>query len=50
LFALSNDHIGWRGNLDEGGPYGLPGSYVNGVYESRSFSYAEAGYGHPEDH
>jgi alpha,alpha-trehalose phosphorylase len=49
LFALSDDHIGWRGNLDEGGPYGLPGSYVNGVYESRPFSYAEAGYGHPED-
>ncbi len=22
LFALSNGHIGWRGNLDEGEPFG----------------------------
>ena len=49
LFALSNGHIGWRGNLDEGEPYGLPGSYLNGVYESRPLPYAEAGYGYPED-
>jgi len=35
LFALSNGHIGWRGNLDEGEPHGLPGSYLNGVYELR---------------
>ena len=49
LFALSNGHIGWRGNLDEGEPHGLPGSYLNSVYESRPMSYAEAGYGHPEE-
>ncbi len=49
LFALSNGHIGWRGNLDEGDPHGLPGSYLNGVYESRPLPYAEAGYGYPED-
>lgn len=48
LFALSNGHIGWRGNLDEGEPHGLPGSYLNGVYESRPLPYAEAGYGYPE--
>jgi alpha,alpha-trehalose phosphorylase len=48
LFALSNGNIGWRGNLDEGEPYGLPGSYLNGVYESRPLPYAEAGYGYPE--
>ncbi len=48
LFALSNGHIGWRGNLDEGEPHGLPGSYLNGVYESRPLPYAEAGYGFPE--
>jgi alpha,alpha-trehalose phosphorylase len=48
LFALANGHIGWRGNLDEGEPYGLPGSYLNGVYESRPLPYAEAGYGYPE--
>jgi alpha,alpha-trehalose phosphorylase len=48
LFALSNGHIGWRGNLDEAEPYGVPGSYLNGVYESRPLPYAEAGYGFPE--
>ncbi|QMU76586.1 glycoside hydrolase family 65 protein [Streptacidiphilus sp. PB12-B1b] len=48
LFALSNGHIGWRGNLDEGEPNGLPGSYLNGVYELHPLPYAEAGYGYPE--
>lgn len=48
IFALSNGHIGWRGNLDEGEPHGLPGSYLNSVYESRPLPYAEAGYGYPE--
>ena len=33
IFALSNGHIGLRGNLDEGEPYGLPGSYLNAFYE-----------------
>ena len=48
VFALSNGHIGWRGNLDEGEPHGLPGSYLNGVFELRPLPYAEAGYGDPE--
>ncbi len=48
VFALSNGHIGWRGNLDEGEPHGLPGSYLNGVYELHPLPYAEAGYGYPE--
>ncbi|MBV8950850.1 MAG: glycoside hydrolase family 65 protein [Actinobacteria bacterium] len=48
LFALSNGHIGWRANLEEGEPYGLPGSYLNGLYELRPLPYAEAGYGNPE--
>ncbi len=48
VFALSNGHVGWRGNLDEGEPHGLPGSYLNGVYEFRPLPYAEAGYGYPE--
>ena len=48
VFALANGHIGWRGNLDEGEPHGLPGSYLNGVYELRPMPYAEAGYGYPE--
>ncbi|MDG3010927.1 glycoside hydrolase family 65 protein [Rhodococcus sp. D2-41] len=48
VFALSNGHIGWRANLDEGEPNGLPGSYLNGVWEQRPLPYAEAGYGYPE--
>jgi alpha,alpha-trehalose phosphorylase len=48
LFALSNGHVGWRGNLDEGEPHGLPGTYLNGVYELRPLPYAEAGYGYPD--
>ncbi len=48
VFALSNGHIGLRGNLDEGEPYGLPGTYLNSVYELRPLPYAEGGYGYPE--
>ncbi|HZW45590.1 MAG TPA: glycosyl hydrolase family 65 protein [Dermatophilaceae bacterium] len=48
VFTLSNGHIGWRGNLDEGEPHGLPGSYLNGLFEARPLPYAEAGYGYPE--
>jgi alpha,alpha-trehalose phosphorylase len=48
VFALSNGHLGWRGNLDEGEPHGLPGTYLNGVYALRPLPYAEAGYGFPE--
>jgi alpha,alpha-trehalose phosphorylase len=48
IFALSNGHIGLRGNLDEGDPHGLPGSYLNSFYEVRSLPYAEAGYGFPD--
>ncbi|MYW06551.1 glycoside hydrolase family 65 protein [Streptomyces sp. SID3343] len=48
VFALSNGHIGLRANLDEGEPHGLPGTYLNGVFELRPLPYAEAGYGYPE--
>jgi len=48
LFALSNGHIGLRGNLDEGEPFGIPGTYLNSFYEQRPLPYAEAGYGYPE--
>lgn len=48
VFALSNGHIGWRGNLDEGEPHGLPGSYLNGFHELHPLPYAEGGYGYPE--
>jgi alpha,alpha-trehalose phosphorylase len=48
IFALSNGHIGLRGNLDEGDPNGLTGTYLNSFYEQRPLPYAEAGYGYPE--
>ncbi|MGB6205789.1 glycoside hydrolase family 65 protein [Mycobacterium sp.] len=48
LFALSNGHIGLRGNFDEGEPHGLPGTYLNSFYEVRPLPYAEAGFGYPE--
>jgi alpha,alpha-trehalose phosphorylase len=48
LFALSNGHIGVRGNLDEGEPHGAPGTYLNGVYELHPLPYAETNYGAPE--
>lgn len=48
LFALSNGHIGIRGTLDEDEPHALPGTYLNGVYETRLLQHAEVGYGFPE--
>ncbi len=48
VFALANGHIGLRGNLDEGEPSGLPGTYLAGFYEQRRLPYAEGGYGYPE--
>jgi alpha,alpha-trehalose phosphorylase len=48
VFALANGHIGLRANLDEGEPFGLPGTYLNSFYELRPLPYAEAGYGFPE--
>ncbi|GAB3816622.1 glycoside hydrolase family 65 protein [Kribbella italica] len=48
LFALSNGHIGLRGNFDEGEPFAIPGTYLNSFYERRPLPYAEAGYGYPE--
>jgi alpha,alpha-trehalose phosphorylase len=48
LFALANGHLGLRGNLDEGEPFGLPGTYLNSVFELRPILYGETGYGYPE--
>src|SRR5580704_2289242 len=48
VFALGNGHIGLRGNLDEGEPFGLPGTYLSGFYEVRPLPYAESAYGQPE--
>ncbi len=49
IFALSNGHIGLRGNLDEGEPHVTPGTYLNGFFESLPMPYAEGGYGYPEE-
>ncbi len=48
LFALSNGHIGMRGNLDEGEPVGLPGTYLAGFFEERRLPYPEGGFGYPK--
>ena len=49
IFALANGHLGLRGNLDEGEPRGLGGTYLGGFYESFPLGYGERGYGFPED-
>ncbi len=48
VLALSNGHIGLRGNLDEGEPHGISGTYLNSFYERRPLPYPEGGYGYPE--
>lgn len=48
VFALANGHLGLRGNLDEGEPCAIPGTFVSSVFEARPLPYAEGGYGYPE--
>ena len=48
IFALSNGHIGWRGNFEEGEPHEIAGSYLNAVYEEVPLHVSESGYGYPE--
>src|SRR3954469_7163680 len=48
VFTGANGHIGLRGTLDEGEPHGIPGTYLNSLYELRPLPYGEAGYGYPE--
>ncbi|WP_433687699.1 glycoside hydrolase family 65 protein [Micromonospora carbonacea] len=48
VFALGNGWVGWRGNLDEGVPCGMPGSYLNGFHEQRELTYPEDGYAFPQ--
>ena len=47
VFALANGHLGLRANLEEGEPAGMPGTYLNSVFERRPLPYAEAGFGYP---
>ncbi|MGH2849693.1 MAG: glycoside hydrolase family 65 protein [Solirubrobacteraceae bacterium] len=48
VFALSNGHLGLRGNLDEGEPFGMPGTYLAGFHELQPLPYGETGFGYPE--
>jgi alpha,alpha-trehalose phosphorylase len=48
IFALSNGHIGLRGNLDEGEPFDVPGTYLNAFFEVRPLPHAETAYGLPD--
>ena len=48
IFALANGHLGMRGTLEEGDPCGIPGTYLNGVHETRPLPYAENAFGNPE--
>lgn len=43
IFALSNGHLGLRGNLDEGEPHVTPGTYLNGFFETLPLPYPEQG-------
>ncbi|HEX8968917.1 MAG TPA: glycosyl hydrolase family 65 protein, partial [Chloroflexota bacterium] len=47
VFALANGHLGLRGNLDEGEPSGVPGTYLNSVYDIRPREYVEPAFGYP---
>ncbi|WP_229074646.1 glycoside hydrolase family 65 protein [Actinoplanes sp. DH11] len=48
VFALANGYLGLRGNLDEGEPHEISGTYLNSFYEERPLPYPEGGYGYPE--
>jgi len=54
LFCLGNGFLAMRGSFEEGfhGAMGesVPGTYLNGFYESSPIRYAEAAYGYPERH
>ena len=49
VFALANGYLGLRGNLDEGDPVFLAGTYLNGFYESRPIIYGEYRHGFPQN-
>ncbi|SDS59016.1 glycoside hydrolase family 65 protein [Actinoplanes derwentensis] len=48
VFALANGYLGLRGNLDEGEPHEISGTYLSSYYEERPLPYPEGGYGYPE--
>ena len=53
VFALANGFIGLRGNLEEGGAAGaesIPGSFLNGVFDTEAIVYGEKAYGYAKNH
>ncbi|WP_328459313.1 family 65 glycosyl hydrolase [Actinoplanes sp. NBC_00393] len=48
IFALSNGYLGLRGNLDEGEPHAISGTYLNSYFEQRPLPYPEGGFGYPQ--
>jgi alpha,alpha-trehalose phosphorylase len=47
VFSLANGNLGLRGNLDEGDPHGLTGTYLAGFYDYHPLPHAESAYGYP---
>ena len=47
MLALSNGYLGVRGTLDEGEPSAVPGTYLNGFFETRPIPNADRGFGDP---
>jgi alpha,alpha-trehalose phosphorylase len=45
LLATANGYLGMRGNLQEGGPAWLHGTYVNAFYETWPIPYGEKAFG-----
>ncbi|MCQ9163798.1 MULTISPECIES: glycoside hydrolase family 65 protein [unclassified Arthrobacter] len=45
LMALGNGHLGIRGSFSFGGPGKLPGTFINGFYETWEIKHAENAYG-----
>ncbi|WP_240670596.1 hypothetical protein [Actinoplanes solisilvae] len=48
IFALANGHIGLRANLEEPHPGGMPGTFLNSLFEERDLHYPEEAYGFPQ--
>lgn len=52
IFTVANGHIGFRYDLDEWGmeesSLTLPGTYLNGLFESETITYGERAYGFAE--
>ena len=45
LFTVGNGYLGMRGNLEEGRPNAVHGTYVNGFHETWPIKHAESAYG-----